>query len=256
MNLKVELSGFKTYEQKAIVAQAAGHARHRRPARGRRADRDDHGHRADRSDPDGNGRPRRRADRATDRQPVGHRPQLARTAAHPARCRGSPDNTAFESVSFGGGANNTQGYTVNGIRSSDNTVSLDGSNLIDIGCNSGVIVTLNNDMVQEVKVQSSNFAAEYGTGGMNVSAVTKGGSSKFSGTLYDYYRDYQFAANDRSNSIACRRSRRARSTIRAATSAARSPSATATRRTATSCSSSSASKSQRQQVDPGARFGA
>ena len=31
-------------------------------------------------------------------------------------------------------------------------------------------------MVQEVKVQSSNFAAEYGTGGMNVSGVTKAGS--------------------------------------------------------------------------------
>src|SRR5690349_5133251 len=78
-----------------------------------------------------------------------------------------------ESVSFGGGANNTQGYTVNGIRSSGNTVSLDGSSLIDIGSNSGVIVTLNNDMVQEVKVQSSNFAAEFGSGGMNVSGVTK-----------------------------------------------------------------------------------
>jgi hypothetical protein len=113
----------------------------------------------------------------------------------------APDASAFESVSFGGGANNTQGYTVNGIRSSGNTVQLDGSSLIDIGSNSGVIVTLNNDMVQEVKVQSSNFAAEYGTGGMNVSAITKGGSSKFSGTLYDYNRNYKFAANDRSNSI-------------------------------------------------------
>jgi hypothetical protein len=113
----------------------------------------------------------------------------------------SPDNTAFESVSFGGGANNTQGYTVNGIRSSNNNVSLDGSALIDIGSNSGVIVTLNNDMVQEVKVQSSNFAAEHGSGGMNISAVTKGGSSRFSGSLYDYYRDHRFAANDRSNSI-------------------------------------------------------
>ncbi len=114
----------------------------------------------------------------------------------------SPENTAFESVSFGGGANNTQGYTVNGIRSSNNNVSLDGSALIDIGSNNGVIVTLNNDMVQEVKVQSSNFAAEYGTGGMNISAVTKAGSSKFSGSLYDYNRNYRFAANDRSNSIA------------------------------------------------------
>ena len=114
----------------------------------------------------------------------------------------SPDNTAFETVTFGGGANNTQGYTVNGIRSSNNNVSLDGSQLIDIGSNSGVIVTLNNDMVQEVKVQSSNFAAEYGSGGMNISAVTKGGASRFSGTLYDYVRHHTFAANDRSNSIA------------------------------------------------------
>ncbi len=106
-----------------------------------------------------------------------------------------------ESVSFGGGGNNTQGYTVNGIRSSSNTVALDGSSLIDIGSNSGVIVSLNNDMIQEVKVQSSNFAAEFGTGGMNVSGVTKSGSSKFHGEGYDYWRDYHLAANDRSNSI-------------------------------------------------------
>ena len=106
-----------------------------------------------------------------------------------------------ESVSFGGGGNNTQGYTVNGIRSSANTVALDGSSLIDIGSNSGVIVSLNNDMVQEVKVQSSNFAAEYGTGGMNISGVTKSGSSRFHGEAYDYFRDYHLAANDRSNSI-------------------------------------------------------
>src|SRR5256712_3904221 len=106
-----------------------------------------------------------------------------------------------ESVSFGGGGNNTQGYTVNGIRSSNNTVALDGSSLIDIGSNSGVIVSLNNDMVQEVKVQSSNFAAEFGTGGMNVSGVTKSGTSKFHGEAYDYWRDARFGANDRSNTI-------------------------------------------------------
>ena len=112
------------------------------------------------------------------------------------------DFNVGESVSFGSGANNTQGYTVNGIRSSSNTVSLDGASLIDIGSNNGVIVTLNNDMVQEVKIQSSNFAAEYGAGGMNVSAVTKSGTSQFRGSVYDYWRDSRFAANDRSNSIA------------------------------------------------------
>jgi hypothetical protein len=106
-----------------------------------------------------------------------------------------------ESVGFSTGGNKTDSYTVNGIRSSGNTVTLDGSSLIDIGANNGVIVSLNNDMVQEVKVQSSNFAAEYGTGGMNVSGVTKSGTSKFHGSLYDYWRDHRFAANDRSNSI-------------------------------------------------------
>ncbi len=107
-----------------------------------------------------------------------------------------------ESVSFGSGGNDTQGYTVNGIRSSANTVQLDGSSLIDVGSNRGVIISLNNDMVEEVKVQSANFAAEYGTGGMNVSGVTKAGTSRFHGSLYDYWRDHRFAANDRSNSIA------------------------------------------------------
>jgi hypothetical protein len=114
----------------------------------------------------------------------------------------APDVTAFEAVSFGGGSNNTQAYTVNGIRSSANNVSLDGSSLIDIGANSGLIVTLNNDMVQEVKVQSSNFAAEYGSGGLAISAVTKAGSARFHGALYDYVRHHSFQANDRSNSIA------------------------------------------------------
>ena len=160
-----------------------------------------------------------------------------------------------ESVSFGGGGNNTQGYTVNGIRSSGNTVSLDGSSLIDIGSNNGVIVSLNNDMVQEVKVQSSNFAAEYGTGGMNISGVTKGGHVEVPRLglrllARPSVRRQRSVEQHRRDA----RSRRARISIRAATSAARSPSATATPRTGTGCSSSSAFEVQRQQVDSGSRF--
>ena len=113
----------------------------------------------------------------------------------------APDQNNLESVSFTGGANGTQSYTVNGIRSSGNTVQLDGSALIDIGSNNGLMVTLNNDMVQEVKVQSSNFAAEYGAGGMSVSGVTKAGTSRYSGSAYFYNRDYHLAATDRSLSI-------------------------------------------------------
>ncbi len=36
---------------------------------------------------------------------------------------------------------------------------------------------------------------------MNISGVTKSGTSKFHGSAYDYWRNYRFAANDRSNSI-------------------------------------------------------
>jgi hypothetical protein len=114
----------------------------------------------------------------------------------------APDPNQLEVTSFGGGANFTQGYTVNGIRSSANTVSLDGASVIDIGSNSGVMITANPEMVQEVKVQSSNFAAEFGSGGMAINAVTKSGSSAFHGTLYEYNRNYHLAANDRSNVIA------------------------------------------------------
>jgi len=108
----------------------------------------------------------------------------------------------FDIGSNTGAAKDVQNYTVNGIRSSTNTAQLDGSNLLDVGCNCGMMVSLNNDMISEVKVQSSNFAAEYGSGAMNVSGVTKSGSSRFHGEAYDYIRDNRFAANDRSNSIA------------------------------------------------------
>ena len=168
----------------------------------------------------------------------------------------APGHDGVRSVSFGGGANNTQAYTVNGIRSSANTVSLDGSSLIDIGANSGLIVTLNNDMVQEVKVQSSNFAAEYGSGGMSVSAVTKAGSSRFHGALYDYIR-HSNVPGERSLELD-RRRRQAEEQVPVPRRQHRRSGAhpgPASTRTATSCSSSSASRSQRQKVDPGSRFG-
>ena len=114
----------------------------------------------------------------------------------------APDQSQLESVSNGGGANNTGAYSVNGVRGSNNVVTLDGSRMIDVGSNSGLIIAPNTDFVSEVKVQSSNYAAEFGSGGIQVSAVTKGGSSEFHGTVYTYLRHHSVAANDRSNSIA------------------------------------------------------
>src|SRR5687767_2488741 len=113
----------------------------------------------------------------------------------------APDNTAIESIGFGDGANANARYNVNGLRGEQNNVSIDGSRMIDIGSNNGTVITANPDMVQEVKIQTSNYAAEHGTSAVQISATTKGGSSDFHGSIYDYMRNYRFQANDRSNTI-------------------------------------------------------
>src|SRR6266571_5064580 len=113
----------------------------------------------------------------------------------------APDETSLESVSFGGGANANSQYHVNGLRGEQNNVTVDGSRMIDIGSNNGTVITANPDMVQEVKVQTSNYAAEHGSSAVQISATTKGGSNQFHGSVYDYFRDSRFQANDRSNSI-------------------------------------------------------
>ena len=114
----------------------------------------------------------------------------------------APDGTDLESVSFGGGANANSNYHVNGLRGENNTVTVDGARMMDIGSNNGTVITANPDMVQEVKVQTSNYAAEHGTSSVLISATTKGGANAFHGSLYDYSRDHSLGANDRSNSIA------------------------------------------------------
>jgi hypothetical protein len=113
----------------------------------------------------------------------------------------APDQDQLESVGFVSGANSSNNYHVNGMRGEQNLITIDGSRMMDIGANNGSIITANPDMVQEVKVQTSNYAAEHGTSAIQIAATTKGGGSGFHGSIYDYIRDSRFQANDRSNSI-------------------------------------------------------
>src|SRR6266850_4541922 len=114
----------------------------------------------------------------------------------------APDPNSLEFNSFGGGSNANASYTVNGVRGVNNNVSIDGSRVIDIGSNNGTIITANNDMVQEVTVKTSNYAAEYGSSTVQVFATTKGGGKDYHGELYDYIRPKKLQASDRSNTIA------------------------------------------------------
>ncbi|HWS89578.1 MAG TPA: carboxypeptidase regulatory-like domain-containing protein [Pyrinomonadaceae bacterium] len=113
----------------------------------------------------------------------------------------APDNTALESIGFGDGANANARYNVNGMRGEQNNVSIDGARMIDIGSNNGTTITANPDMVQEVRIQTSNYAAEHGSSAVQISATTKSGTSDFHGSIYDYIRHHRFQANDRSNTI-------------------------------------------------------
>src|SRR5215813_11929570 len=105
----------------------------------------------------------------------------------------APDSSTYQVSGFG----DASAYAVNGQRGQNNNVSVDGSRVIDIGCNCGGIVSLNNDFVQEVTIQTSNFAAEHGNSGVQVLGKTKGGSRDYHGSVYDYTRHEALAANDR-----------------------------------------------------------
>ncbi len=115
----------------------------------------------------------------------------------------SPDQGNFETIGTQSGFGAAdQSFSINGARSTNMGVTLDGANMRDIGNNGGSMNVPNNEFVAEVKVQMSNYAAEFGTAAINVQAVTRSGSSEFHGGVYDYLRHYKLAANDRARNYA------------------------------------------------------
>src|SRR5207249_7675797 len=87
--------------------------------------------------------------------------------------------------------------TVNGSRTNQNNYQVDGVSTVDTGCNcTSSMVTLTVDSVQEVKVLTSNYQAEFGrAAGAQISAVTKSGSNQFRGSLYGDRRKDDLNAN-------------------------------------------------------------
>jgi Carboxypeptidase regulatory-like domain/TonB-dependent Receptor Plug Domain len=115
----------------------------------------------------------------------------------------TPEQSSFEKAGIAEGFGNVNTpWAINGARPQNLAVTIDGANLRDIGNNSGMMNVPNNEFVAEVKVQMSNYAAEFGTSAVNVQAVTKSGSAVFHGSGYYYLRDDSMAANDRSRNYA------------------------------------------------------
>ncbi|MBO0721527.1 MAG: carboxypeptidase regulatory-like domain-containing protein, partial [Blastocatellia bacterium] len=87
-------------------------------------------------------------------------------------------------------------FTVNGVRSTMHEITVDGATNSNLGNNTGLLVTVNPDAVQEVKILSSNYQAEYGrAGGGFVQITTKSGSNQFHATGRYFRRHDSLNAN-------------------------------------------------------------
>ena len=95
--------------------------------------------------------------------------------------------------------NDTRSGAVNGARSDQSNITLDGVDVNDQGngyaFTSVLPVTL--DSVQEFRVTTSNYNANQGrSSGAQVSLLTKSGSNELHGSLYEYHRNTVTSAND------------------------------------------------------------
>lgn len=93
----------------------------------------------------------------------------------------------------------TRSGAVNGARSDQSNISLDGVDVNDqssgYAFTSVLPVTL--DSVEEFRVTTTNYGADQGQGsGAQVDLVTKSGTNNFHGSLYEYNRNTATSAND------------------------------------------------------------
>jgi hypothetical protein len=78
--------------------------------------------------------------------------------------------------------NITGGFNINGTRSLQHEYTVDGITNLNLGNNTGALVSVNPDALDEVKVLTSNYQAEYGrAGGGFIALTTRGGTNEFHG---------------------------------------------------------------------------
>lgn len=106
--------------------------------------------------------------------------------------------------SYGARDSGQGGVSLSGTRLFDNSFLLDGvnnsTNTAEMPTRVNLTVSPNLDAIQEFKIQSSTYDAQYGnTVGGTINIVTKSGTNEFHGTAYDYLRNSALNANSWQN---------------------------------------------------------
>lgn len=95
---------------------------------------------------------------------------------------------------IGGTSNN--GVTINGGGASSKNYNVDGIYALN-SSNATTVVQPNMDAIDEVKVLTTNYQAEYGRMSSGViSVITKGGTRDFHGSAFEYFRNEDLNANN------------------------------------------------------------
>ena len=95
------------------------------------------------------------------------------------------------------GTGGIDAFNINGTRSNQHEFTIDGASNVDTGNNGGTHVTLNPDAIEEAKVLTSNYQAEFGkAAGGQVALVSKGGTNQWHGNGRFFHRHEGLNANE------------------------------------------------------------
>ena len=101
----------------------------------------------------------------------------------------------YTGTSIPEGGPNTINLSVNGARSSQNTFTVDGADIVDRGSNITIQAYPSVDSIGEFRILRSLYPAESGrSGGGQVNVVTRSGTSAFHGNAFEFVRNEQFNA--------------------------------------------------------------
>src|ERR1700683_2473230 len=95
------------------------------------------------------------------------------------------------------GVNGNVMYSVNGGRDENNNWEVDGGDNMHNGSNNSLNVYPSIDAIQEVRVLTSNYGAQYGRNASGtIETVTKSGTKAFHGDLFEFLRNDDFNARN------------------------------------------------------------